>query len=288
MPALFSLGLNAPLRTFAEELQPTERVWAFLDDIYVTAEPPRVSGLHQRMGQLLQSTVGVRLHAGKTQVWNAAGAEPLGVRELSPGGDCWLGDSSRPAEERGLRVLGLRVGSPPYVVRELAALQVRQQRLFDLLPTVPDLQSAWLLLLYCAGPRVHHALRGVRPELSEEFADQHDQSVSQCLAALLQLPSLPEEAVLRAKLALRHGGLGLRSARMHAEAAYWASWADCLPAMRSRFPDLAAVPQAQLELPCGAVLPSARSLADARAPLVEAGADLPAWDSLGGPPRQDR
>ena len=167
-------------------------------------------------------------------------------------------------------------------------MQFNQQRLFDLLPTVPDLQSAWLLLLYCASPRVHYALRGVRPELSEEFADQHDKSVSQCLAALLQLPSLPEEAVRRAKLALRHGGLGLRSARAHAEAAYWASWADCLPAMRSRLPDVAAALQAQLELPGGAVLPSARSLADARALLVEAGADLPAWDSLSGLPRQDR
>ena len=108
---------------------------AFLDDIYVTAEPPRVSGLHQRLDQLLQSTVGIRLHTGKTQVWNAAGAESPGVRELSPGG-CWLGDPSRPAEERGLRVLGLPVGSPPYVVHELAALQSKQQRLFDLLPTV--------------------------------------------------------------------------------------------------------------------------------------------------------
>ena len=41
MPALFSLGLDSPLRSFAAELQPNERVLAFLDDIYVTSQPAR-------------------------------------------------------------------------------------------------------------------------------------------------------------------------------------------------------------------------------------------------------
>ena len=53
-----------------------------------------------------------------------------------------------------------------------------------------------------------------------------------------------------------------------------------------RVPDLAAALQAQLELSGGAVLPSARSLADALAPLVEAAADhvgLAACASPAGP-----
>ena len=48
---------------------------------------------------------------------------------------------------------------------------------------------------------------------------------------------LPQPAAARANLCLRHGGLGLRSAAEHAPAAYFASWADSLSALRVRAPD---------------------------------------------------
>ena len=38
---------------------------------------------------------------------------------------------------------------------------------------------------------------------------------------------------------MRLGGLGLRSAARTAQAAYWASWADALPMLKARLPDLA-------------------------------------------------
>ena len=38
---------------------------------------------------------------------------------------------------------------------------------------------------------------------------------------------------------MRLGGLGLRSAAQTAPAAYWASWADALPMLKARLPDLA-------------------------------------------------
>ena len=39
---------------------------------------------------------------------------------------------------------------------------------------------------------------------------------------------------------MRLGGLGLRSARRVAPAAYWASWADCLAMLSKRLPDVTA------------------------------------------------
>ncbi|CAK9081723.1 132 kDa protein [Durusdinium trenchii] len=42
MPALFSLALDFALRAFQADLLPGERVMAFLDDIYITAPPPRI------------------------------------------------------------------------------------------------------------------------------------------------------------------------------------------------------------------------------------------------------
>ena len=69
----------------------------------------------------------------------------------------------------------------------------------------------------CCPPRPQ---QGLLPPMALLHADLHDE--------LLAL------AVARAQLALRHGGLGLRSAAPHATAAYWASWADSLRAIAAR------------------------------------------------------
>ena len=58
---------------------------------------------------------------------------------------------------------------------------------------------------------------------------------------------LPDTASRQSQLAFRHGGLGLRSARLHAPAAFWASWADSLSAIQRRDPDLAQHIVRQLE-----------------------------------------
>ena len=74
------------------------------------------------------------------------------------------------------------------------------------------------------------------------FAAEHDRNILCCLAQLLHIvpgeaDPLPQSAAARANLSLRHGGLGLRSAAEHAPAAYFASWADSLGALRVREPD---------------------------------------------------
>ena len=86
-------------------------------------------------------------------------------------------------------------------------------------------------------------LRSLPPEATRAFATAHDDAVLACLDTLLSCgaPSrLPLLATARAQLALRHGGLGLRSAARHAPAAYWSScWADVLPVIASRDPAFA-------------------------------------------------
>ena len=98
-----------------------------------------------------------------------------------------------------------------------------------------------------------------------------------------------------ASLALRSGGLGLRSALRTAPAAYWASWADTLPMMWQRCPQLAgtfcaALMDAEASLSTARAL-SLRSAAVARTELLAAGfADCPDWlDLLHGkrPPTPD-
>ena len=133
----------------------------------------------------------------------------------------------------------------------------------------------------CCCPFVlHHELRIVPPLLTEEFAAGHDRAVLSCLAALLSpgasCDSLPLLAAARAHLALRHGGLGLRSAVRHASAAYWASRADCLQLFARREPAFAQRMTASLvgrdSLPL-----ALDSLRLAGHSLSAAGFHLPAW-----------
>eukprot|EP00439_Symbiodinium_sp_Y106_P041834 s5083_g5.t1 len=77
---------------------------------------------------------------------------------------------------------------------------------------------------------VHYILRAVPPDLTAVFAAEHDRSMLHCLALLLQVHAAPEDPL--PNLALRR--LGLRSAAAHAPAAYFASWADSLRAIRTR------------------------------------------------------
>ena len=182
-------------------------------------------------------------------VWNASGTVPPGITALSQSEAVWVGGRDQPRAQRGLRVLGLPVGTDEYIQAELSRLHAKQQPLVEAIPTIPDLQTSWRLLLYCASPRAHYALRGLRPDLTRDFAAAHDQSIQQCLAQLLQLPALPESSAHRAWLALSLGGLGLRSAFHHTAAAFWASWQDAANTLHSKTPDLFQEVERHLQAP---------------------------------------
>ena len=74
------------------------------------------------------------------------------------------------------------------------------------------------------------------------------------------------------------GGLGLQSAQRTAPAAYWAAWADALPVMRARAPDLASRCREALEGGPGRDAPCLREAVEAGALLREAGwQTCPTW-----------
>ena len=97
----------------------------------------------------------------KTQVWNASGTLPPGITALSHSEAVWEGGHDQPRAQRGIRVLGLPIGTDEYIQADLTRLHAKQQPLLEAIPTIPDLQTSWLLLLYCASPRAHYALRGL-------------------------------------------------------------------------------------------------------------------------------
>ena len=159
-----------------------------------------------------------------------------------------------------------------------------QNMMHSLQPSPP---ASFLLLLYCANPRPNYLLRTVPPEQTLEYAAAHDAAMARCLATLLDRPDgLPATNHARARLSLAHGGLGLRSATHHRHAAYWASWADTLPAVHARWPAVADQLGQLLTGESRARPPSVQAAVSAAAELQRAGFTPPPWGLLitGSPP----
>ena len=136
----------------------TEGLWA-------TRTPSRPSGVRhfgcarpyadivRQLGNKVARTSGDSLAHWKDK----ASLCPEGVAELGP--EVW--------NPEGVKILGTPVGSQRFVQEVVEKRLAEEQRLWDAVPKVPDLQAAWQILLQCAGPRCHHVLRTLPPSQSE-------------------------------------------------------------------------------------------------------------------------
>ena len=223
MPLLFSLAIHDPLAEAQRECGPQEHLFAFLDDVYATSDvPDRTRTLYDSLGTKLHAQAGIRLHTGKTRVWNRASLCPAGVVELGP--EVW--------NPEGVKILGTPLGSQRFIQEVADKRLAEEQRLWDAIPTVPE----------CAGPRCHHMLRTLPPSQSEVYARGHDSGMERVMRTLLALPGDRHDQEMAhniASLPMRMGGLGLRRALRIAPGAYWASWADALHMIHQRLPDVA-------------------------------------------------
>ena len=223
MPLLFSLAIHDPLEEASRELRPEEHLFAYLDDVYFSADVPnRTRTVYDSLGEKLFTQAGIRLHSGNTRVWNRASVCPEGMAELGP--EVW--------NPEGVKVLGTLVGSRAFVDEVINRRLREEQKLWEAIPWVPDFQAGWQILTQCAGPRCHHIIRTLPPSQSADYAQGHDEGMKRTMDNLLGgLPGeVHEQEVARniASLPMRMGGLGIRSAQRMAPGAYWASWADAL------------------------------------------------------------
>ena len=90
-----------------------------------------------------------------------------------------------------------------------------------------------------------------------------------------------------AQLPMRLGGCGLRSALRTAPAAWWASWADTLPMIRARHPEVAERLYQQLQGNRVAT-PSVAAVQEAQRHLAEKGYQCPEWDLVWNGARPDQ
>ena len=139
----------------------------------------------------------------------------------------------------------------------------------------------------CGATRANFWLRTVRPDLIRSFAEHHDASVSQCMVQLMSVDLLELSPTL-ASLPFRLGGVGVAHAVRGREAAHWASWADCIKMVKQRHPHIAATMMRSL-VDHDPVAPCFREVRSCQRSLMEAGFDIPEWESLteSPPPRQE-
>ena len=66
---------------------------------------------------------------------------------------------------------------------------VEQSALLEAIPCMNDVQSVWLLLLYCGGSRANYFCRVVDPTSVQEYAAGHDANIFKCLCTILEIGS---------------------------------------------------------------------------------------------------
>ena len=286
MPLLFSLSQHPALEAVQRQC-PDHTVMAFLDDIYLVSKPQEVREGYLSVERELWRHAKIRVHEGKTHIWNLASIKPeicdvlqRAAEAAKPGARVWRG-SEVPTEEQGIKVLGAPVGHKDFVRKHLERILEQHEVLLNGIPRVPDVQSAWLLLLHCASARVNYQLRVMRPECVLEFARAHGENMWRVLCTILEVPTTACSRNARdlSSLPLSLGGLGLRSAIRARVSAYWASWADTLPMMQSRHPQIADIMVYHLEgvteSPCLGAASSAAAELDELDDM-----DVPQWSEL--------
>ena len=124
-PFLRPIAQHDALCDLQHHLRDGQAVFAFLDDVYIVALPERVRALYDALSAALWERARIRLHQGKTRIWNVVGEEPPAIADL--GGSAiepvWVGDWSLPTVNQGLTVLGSPLGpSIPEQARRARAL----------------------------------------------------------------------------------------------------------------------------------------------------------------------
>ena len=94
--------------------------------------PARVNAIYGLLQNALFAHSSIRVHNGKTQVWNRGGVVPAGV---------WRGDPALHSEEQGVRILGTPLGHPEFVRSQLAGLSETHDQLMEKVLSVQNLTT---------------------------------------------------------------------------------------------------------------------------------------------------
>ena len=110
-----------------------------------------------------------------------------------------------------------------------------------------------------------------------ESISTHDNALWTCFCQLVGIAGDSESARRAAGVPSNLGGLGLCVAAGSVEAVHWASWADCIPSVKKRHPDVAEVLVSNLMHHDGQSFTAVR---ECEHTLLEAQFEVPTWEAV--------
>ena len=124
----------------------------FLDNLDVVTTPERTVEVHNVLREELSRHARMRVHHGKTRIWNRGGfisdrCDELeaAAQDADPTARVWRGSHEDRLEDQGITILGTPVGRQEFVESELAKIVANHRELLTRIPEVQDLQCACLL-----------------------------------------------------------------------------------------------------------------------------------------------
>ena len=114
MPLLFSLGQHQEMVAVQASLLEGERLFAFLDDMYIVCAPSRVGEVYLLLQRHLLEQTGIQVHEGKTMKPPVADVSKARARVDHPEAVVWRGDPTLDVSKQGLNVIGVPNGHPQY------------------------------------------------------------------------------------------------------------------------------------------------------------------------------
>ena len=131
-----------------------------------------------------------------------------------------------PTNDTGIVLLGAPIGSTPFCSDFLMAKAHALAAKLERVNAISSMQIKYLLLRFCAVPRVSYALRTAHPFASENMAIFHDETMLKAFQAFTETSS--DHPVWRTliQLPVNSNGAGISSAFLLSRYAYVASLAD--------------------------------------------------------------
>ena len=212
-PLLFALALQPSLRAAAGSL---DLCVGYLDDVVLCGDSVAVAAALLRL-QAAAQAAGLQLQPTKCELVMLGGTGHIVDLTAFPHGVV-------PNTSGNFELLGAPVGDGAFCTEYTRSERVEKAAsCLSALADLPDAQTALLLLRHCASYcKIAHAMRVTPPEDHSAALAAFDCSVRECLEQLGGLPLTPA-SWQQATLGTGAGGLGLRSAVLHAPAAFIAS-----------------------------------------------------------------
>ena len=221
-PLLFALAVQ-PLAKELKDLGLDICVF-YLDDGVLAGNTRTVARALQLVQQRC-SSIGLALNVKKCELVLPGSAAKEDLGKLFPRGLLFdeASGNSRVLLHGCFELLGSAIGDKDFCESYAQTKVHTATTLLNQLAEFDDPQVATRLLRNCAGAcKVTHITRMTPPNLQADALDSFDSKVKETFSSVSGIITSTEEWS-QACLSIKHGGLGLRSAARHSEAAYLAS-----------------------------------------------------------------